>query len=168
MPAPIHAQSAAPDAGPRPQPLVVTIDLRPRAAPPAPGEPNDFYLLRLQASSADAARLREALDLVPVATLIVDRGKPEALTIPFVSNACACLLGLDERQPRAITTTVFLTCFEPPQCAAFEAALRDVSTATTFDSAVRGRHAVVPIRVTLTALDADLGDSVLCTLIPRP
>ena len=63
--------------------------------------------------------------------------------------------------------TAFLSFFEPPQGAAFEAALRDVSTAMTFDGAVRGGPPVVSIRVTLTALDADLGDSVLCTLMPR-
>ena len=146
---------------------IVTIDLRAPAAPPERRDPTDSYLVRLQSASADAARLREALDLLPVATLIVDRHKPDALAISFVNTACASLLGFEALRPRIITTAAFLTFFEPPQAAAFEAALRDVSTEMTFDGAVRGGPPVVSIRVTLTALDADLGDSVLCTLMPR-
>ena len=138
--------------------------------------PGDPYLARLRASSAEAARLRESLDLLPLATIIIERSGVGQLRTSFISRAASFLLRIDGQGGQVgqvveddALATMFGLC-----SAEVIPALRELTEPRTLDAELASgglgvdMKATTPVRVTMTVLEADLGDSILCTLTPHP
>lgn len=134
--------------------------------------PGDPYLARLRASSAEAARLRESLDLLPLATIIVERSGVGTMRTSFISRAASLLLGIEGHGGHIFEGDALATMFG--HCSAeVIPALRELTQPRTLETALASVGPAVhtkpttPVRVTMTVLEADLGDSILCTLTPR-
>ena len=125
----------------------------------------DPCLERLKLACAETARLKESLDLLPVPAFIVDRAALGSLPISFMNHAAMHLMGLDEQEAEEGDTELALACFPFPSAARILTMLHELHTSGSMNTILYRNGRACHVRLMLRALEADLGDSVLCTLL---